>query len=440
MNGPEWIIVAAPWILMLMSISTLVGSVRAARKKRLVDDIPTSKTTGVFIGLVELKGTAEVERVLLSHLAGQPCVQYAWRVDEHWSRLVTETYTDSKGNTQTRIRHESGWTTVASGGEVIPFYLRDNEGAVLIKPEGANIEGASIFNITCGRGDALYYGKGPAHAVSDSDHRRCFVESAIVLHAPIYVVGQSRERADVVAPEIAADKDAPLFLISTRTEEQVSRSYGWGGIGWGILGLVLWGGAGFFFSGHFNQGQTNPWIIVGAVVIFLGLWLLSWVWMVYNSIIDLRQRVRQGWSQVDVQLKRRFDLVPNLVSAITGYRDYEQQLQTELAALRSQAIATPPGVAGPDYAACLPTILAIEEKYPELKAQENFLHLQKTLADTEQRIALARGYFNEIASFYNARLEVVPDRFIAALGRLEPQPLMAANDFERAPVTVEFAT
>ena len=400
----------------------------------------TRSTTGVFIGLVELKGTAEAERVLMSYLAGQPCVHYSWRVDEHWSKTVTETYTDSKGNTQTRIRHESGWTTVASGGEMIPFYLRDNEGAVLIRPEEATVEGASVFNVTCGRGDALYYAKGPAHAVSNSDHRRCFVESAIILHAPIYVVGQSRERQDMVAPEIAADKDAPLFLISTRTEEQVSRRYGWGGIGSGIVGLGLWGGAGFFLSGYLNHGQANPFIIAGAAVIYLGLWLLSWVWMVFNSLIELRQRVRQGWSQVDVQLKRRFDLVPNLASAITGYRDYEQRLQSELAALRSQGAATPPGVAGPDYAACLPTILAIEEKYPELKAQENFLHLQKTLADTEQRIALARGYFNEIASFYNARLEVVPDRFIAALGRLQPQPLMAANDFERASVNVEFAS
>ena len=425
---------------MLLSIGTLVASTRAARRKRLVDDIPTSKTTGVFIGLVELKGTAEVERVLVSYLAGQPCVEYSWRVDEHWSRTVTETYTDSKGNTQTRIRHESGWTTVASGGEMIPFYLKDSEGAVLIRPEGASIEGASVFNVTCGRGDALYYDKGPAHAVSDSDHRRCFVETAIALHAPIYVVGQSRERQDMVAPEIATNPDAPLFLISTRTEEQVSRSYGWGGIGWGIMGLVLWGGGGFFFSGYFNPGQINPWIIAASVVMYLGLWMLSWVWMVYNSIIDLRQRVRQGWSQVDVQLKRRFDLVPNLVSAITGYRDYEQRLQTELAALRSQGMATPPGVPGPDYAACLPTIVAIGEKYPDLKAQENFLLLQKTLTDTEQRIALARGYFNEIASFYNARLEVVPDRFITALGRLQPQPLMAANDFERTPVAVQFTS
>jgi len=142
---------------------------------------------------------------------------------------------------------------------------------------------------------------------------------------------------------------------------------------------------------------------------------------------------------VDVQLKRRHDLIPNLVGTVQGLRDYEQNLQTELASLRSQLEATPPGVEGPDYRACGTVLLAIQERYPELKAQESFANLEKNLIDTEQRIALARGYFNDIATFYNTRLEVVPDRFVAALGGLKPQPLMAANDFERAPVEVKLA-
>jgi hypothetical protein len=158
--------------------------------------------------------------------------------------------------------------------------------------------------------------------------------------------------------------------------------------------------------------------------------------MVYNSLIDLRQRVRQGWSQVEVQLKRRQDLIPNLVETVKGLRDHEQDLQTELAELRGQMEATPPGVAGPDHRACGALLLAIRERYPELKADKSFLNLQKNLSDTEQRIALARGYFNEIATFYNTRLEVVPDRFVAALVGLKAQALMAANDFERAPVEV----
>ncbi len=79
------------------------------------------------------------------------------------------------------------------------------------------------------------------------------------------------------------------------------------------------------------------------------------------------------------------------------------------------------------------------ERYPELKANSSFLHLQKNLVDTEQRIALVRGYFNDIASFYNTRLERIPDRFVAALASLQPRALMAADQFERAAVEVHLA-
>jgi hypothetical protein len=142
---------------------------------------------------------------------------------------------------------------------------------------------------------------------------------------------------------------------------------------------------------------------------------------------------------VDVQLKRRHDLIPNLMNAVQGYRDYEKNLQTELAAMRSQLTATPPGVAGPDYRSVNQTVIAIAERYPELKASESFASLQRNLIDTEQRIALARGYFNDIATFYNTRLEIVPDKFVASLGAMQKQALMEANDFERAPVKVDLA-
>jgi hypothetical protein len=125
------------------------------------------------------------------------------------------------------------------------------------------------------------------------------------------------------------------------------------------------------------------------------------------------------------------------VAAVQGFRDDESTVQTEMAVLRSQMEATLPGQPGPDPAAVLPAIRAIAERYPELKANENFLELQESLIETEQRIALARGYFNEIATGYNTCLEVVPDRFVASLGALAPQPLLAAADFERAAVTVD---
>jgi hypothetical protein len=138
-------------------------------------------------------------------------------------------------------------------------------------------------------------------------------------------------------------------------------------------------------------------------------------------------------------LKRPADLIPTLVAVVSGLRDYERNVQTEVAALRAQVQVTAPGQAGPDPAAVAPSIRAVAEAYPELKANQSFLDLQRQLSETEQRIALARSYFNEMATFYNTRLQVVPDRFVARLGRLQPQPLMAAADFERAPVHMAFA-
>src|SRR4051812_32681856 len=117
----EW----APVAGAILAFLCLIAALRSGKRRRLIDNLPTSRTTGVFIGLVEVKGTAESGQPLISHLARAPVVYYQWSVEERWSRLVTETDTDSDGKTRTRIHRESGWTTVARGGEISPFYLQD---------------------------------------------------------------------------------------------------------------------------------------------------------------------------------------------------------------------------------------------------------------------------------------------------------------------------
>ena len=104
--------------------------------------------------------------------------------------------------------------------------------------------------------------------------------------------------------------------------------------------------------------------------------------------------------------------------------------------LRSQIEATPPGVRGPDYQACTKSLIAISEAYPELRSQESFLKLQHELVTTEERIALARGYFNEITTHYNTRLLVIPEGWLAGLAGFKTIELMEAAGFERAPVSV----
>jgi hypothetical protein len=422
----------------LGALGCLIGAFRALRRKRLIDDVPTSKTQGVFIGLAELKGTAESEMPLTSYLAAIRCVQYVWQIDEHWSRTVHETYTDAKGHIQTRTRTESGWTKVAGGDQSIPFYLKDDTGVIRIVPEGATIHSIKVFNETCSPDSELYYGKGPAYAVPDSTHRRRFHETALPLHTMLYVMGQARERKDVVAPEIAYDKDAPMFVISTRTEKQLVTGYTrwfWGLL---ILGLAVavGGTAGWSMLAKANIAWQP---LIGAAGGFIAALLLGWVWAVYNSLINLHNMVEQGWSQVDVQLKRRYDLIPNLLETVKVYGAYESEVQRVLAEMRMQTQATPPGVAGPDAKGIVPILNVVIERYPELKANESFLRLQQALVDAEQRIALARDYFNNVATFYNTRLEIIPDRFVAALARLRPRALMTAADFERAPIKIRLA-
>jgi E3 Ubiquitin ligase len=163
----------------VLSLLCLWGSHRTNKRRRLIGNLPTSKTQGIFIGLVELKGTAESEQPLQSYLAEEMCVLYSYRVEEEWRREVEEEYTDGEGRTQTRTRIESGWNTIASGGEDTPFYLLDDTGVVLVRPEGAEIRPAKLFSETCTPVHPLYYGKGPGGAVMDSTFVRRFVETGI---------------------------------------------------------------------------------------------------------------------------------------------------------------------------------------------------------------------------------------------------------------------
>lgn len=432
----EWLIFVMGCMLGLLG---LFLAMRANRKKRLVDDIPTAKTTGVFIGLVELQGTAESESPLTSFLAEQRCVHFDYSVQEHWSRTVTESYTDSDGKRKTRTRRESGWKTVDQGGLSSPFYLQDDHGVVLVRPDGAKIEPGTMFDEKCGRGDPLYYGKGPAMAVSDSDHRRRFVERGLPLHQQLYVMGQARERKDIVAPEIAYDKEAPMFLISTKSEQAVSRGLWWAFFGWALFGFLICV-AGFLIFDIVLKAPvaSRIWVYVCAAAGYAFALVLGWIWMVYNSLIGLRARTRQAWSLVDIQLKRRHDLIPNLVRVVSGLKEHEREVQTEVAELRNQVESANEADTGAH--AVGQRLIAVIEAYPELKANDAFMNLHKNLIDTEQRIALARGYYNDIATFYNTRLEIVPDCFLAKLGKLEPSGLMLAAGFERAPVKVDLQT
>ena len=125
-----------------------------------------------------------------------------------------------------------------------------------------------------------------------------------------------------------------------------------------------------------------------------------------------------------------------LVAVVGALRDHERHVQAELAALRTQTMATPVGQAGPDFAGTVAAVRAVGERYPALKTDVAFVGLQRELSDTETRVALARDYFNTIATHLNTRLELIPDRWVATLAGLRPRALWAPESFERAAVGV----
>lgn len=419
----------------VVALICLWFSLRQRRRQRLLSDLPTSKAQGVFIGLVELAGTAESEAPLTSYLAEKHCVHYTWKVEEHWRRTRTESYTDSKGNRRTRTVTETGWDTVASGGEEQAFYVRDETGEILVRPDGAKIETLRIYAETCSRGEGFYYTKGPDGSVNGSTGTRRFTEDAIPLHAPLYAVGTARERDDVVAPELVK-ADGEEFILSCRGEEAVTRGLAMGSWFAWAAGLVALPAGMFMAYGEGDYPRILPVLCALAAGGYCGIWAAGWVWMVHDSLMGLRERVRRGWSLIEVELKRRHDLLPGIIATVDGLARHEAELQKVVAALRAQAMATKPGQPGPEFTGVALELRAVVERYPELVAQEGFAALHRELVTTEQRIALARGYYNDIATHYATRLERVPDCWVARLRKLEPEPLLTAAEFERAAVPV----
>ena len=405
-------------------------ALNAGRKRRLLDDTPISKALGVFVGEVEVEGVCVRRDPFISYLAEKPCVVYHWTVGEHWRRAREETYTDDKGRTRTRTVIDTGCDTVASGGESGGFYIQDDTGYVWVNPEGADMDHNLMFERDVDESDPLYYDKGPSDAVEGSTGERSFSEYGLVIGTPLFVRGRASERPDIVAAQIKHEDKADMFIITTRKAHEVSEGKASAFVLWNVFGAMLAGGFGAMLTAG-ARSEVAPFGLLVGVVLYLIALGFGWVWMVFNSIVGLRNRVRQAQSLIDIQLKRRADLIPPLVACVQGFRAHEASVQTLVAALRSQA-------SGARTSALAPMLIAVAESYPDIRAQESFDELRKNLVETEDRIALARAYHNNIATFYNTRLERVPDRYVADILKMQPESLFQAEGFERQAQKIAF--
>lgn len=207
---------------------------------------------------------------------------------------------------------------------------------------------------------------------------------------------------------------------------------------WNLVILVLIGA--LFVSGLFNlvEWQFN----IPAIVVLLVIWLGG----MYNILVRDRNRVREAWSDIEVQLKRRYDLIPNLVETVKGYMTHERQTFEKVTEARSRAMGAQTvkehGEAENMLTGALKSLFAVAENYPDLKASQNFLELQRELRDTEDKIQAARRFYNGNVRDYNTQIQSVPVNVIANTFRFKQEGFFDLEGAEellvKEPVKVSF--
>ena len=188
-------------------------------------------------------------------------------------------------------------------------------------------------------------------------------------------------------------------------------------------------------------------IVLIIIILLLVVLLVIWGIGAYNSLVNLRNRVANGWAQIDVQLKQRADLVPNLVQTVKGYASHESTVLEEVTKARADVAQAQ--TAGGDrmqaradaeqrLGQSLVTLMARAEAYPELKANQNFLDLQRQLKDLEDKIAYARQFYNDVVQKFNTRIETVPSNIIASLFHFRQAQYFQADEGSRQAPVVDF--
>ncbi len=178
-------------------------------------------------------------------------------------------------------------------------------------------------------------------------------------------------------------------------------------------------------------------IIIGIVVV-----LLLYVILTYNGLVTLRNRVKEAWSDIDVQLKRRYDLIPNLVEVVKGYASHEKETLERVITARNVAMsangAKEKGEAENVLSGALKNLFALSENYPDLKASTNFLELQRELSDTENKIQAARRFYNGNVKDFNTKIEMFPANIIANMFNFKANDFFSIADEEKENPQVKF--
>ena len=180
-----------------------------------------------------------------------------------------------------------------------------------------------------------------------------------------------------------------------------------------------------------------------AIFIVLLIMVISYVINTYNKLVNLRNSMKDQWSQIDIQLKRRFDLIPNLVETVKGYAGHEEETLTKVIEARNQYQSAKTNEdamkANNELTNMITKLFALSEAYPDLKANQNFLNLQNDLKDTEEKIAYARQFYSDAVLKYNNNIQTFPNNLIAGIFGFKAEKFFEAEEAEKENVKVDFS-
>ncbi|KAB7627803.1 LemA family protein [Alkalilimnicola sp. S0819] len=383
----------AHWQGLLLGLGGLLGAAllggwgfRHVRLKRLIENLPFTPLQGVSYGLTEVQGTVRApdgEQALAGPLTGRPCVSYEYRVQER----------RGSGKNQR-------WVTIEKRAQRMPFMLTDRDERLRVDPDGAEIISR--------------------HRDKRRQGRLRYFETRLEPGDWLYALGNARlSEADDALELAEGEADSP-YLLSNYSEREVMLRKA--RLGFLLLVLGMSGGASLALglAGGLGAFGALPWLLCAAVPLLYAVLVLAA--LMYNDLIFLRQRIRATWGNIEVALRKRFDLIPNLQAAVRGYMDHERGLQTQLVKLRGQldqahfSEAESEAVLSTEHAVKR-HLMALVERYPELKADEGLRRLMRSLSRLEQEVAAMRaGYFNA-QERYDTRRTQFPEVLIARLFR-----------------------
>ncbi len=393
------------------------------RRKRLIQDLPTSPTRAVALGCLLYIGVARSAQSEPSPQTGHECV---W-----WKNTF---YVEDGDN---------GWRkTGERQGGPIAFDLTDDTGSIPVRPRHAEVAGTKVMDGPYSPPVVSAHDPNPTlvtrYLAGQTTKKRRVVEHVIAEGDQVYVLGTAQLPWDEPEVYIGPDRtDGETFMIRVGGEGQALFAERLGVAVTGTAALAAAAAGGVAWSdGEYLVADAIQWSDVGwqwpaACVSFcLVAMALATLVFIYNGLMRLRQRVDAAWGLIDVQLRRRHDLIPNLARVAQAHAGHEHSVQTALAQLRSSVAADLPGepsddaVARADQAIRAETValdraLAVIEAHPTLRAEETFGKLRAELIDTEDRIALARGFYNTSVQILHDRAGTFPGNIVAWVFELD---------------------